>query len=154
MADIPDPGRTTEPAPAPAQELAMTRIEPGGDRDQHERGERGDRRSFTAGVTAVRRGATAARRRAFGIAATSVSAVTTVVVVILAVHIVFVAFEANTANGLVRWFGDRATELCWQFEDVFQPENPKTEVAVNYGLAAAVYLIAGRLLTALIRRRS
>ncbi|TDB83668.1 hypothetical protein E1264_27520 [Actinomadura sp. KC216] len=151
MADIPDSGRTAEPAPAPAQELAMTRIEPGDDRDHHERRER---RPFTDGATAVRRSATAARRRAFGIVATSVSAVTTVVVVIMAVHILFVAFEANTANGIVRWFGDRATELCWQFEDVFQPENPKTEVAVNYGLAAAVYLIAGRLLTTLIRRRA
>ncbi|TDD26728.1 hypothetical protein E1287_35975 [Actinomadura sp. KC06] len=133
----PDPGRTT--APTPAQEHAMTRIDPGDARDERER------RSFSSG-------AAAARRRAAGIAATAVSAVTTVVVVVLAVHITFVAFEANTANDLVRWFGDRATDLCWQFKDVFQPENPKAEVAVNYGLAALVYLIAGRLLIGLIRR--
>ncbi|MFI0373679.1 hypothetical protein ACH35V_37965 [Actinomadura sp. 1N219] len=135
----PDPGRTTAPAPASAQEHSMTRIDPGDGRDQRER------RSFSSG-------AAAARRRAVGIAATAVSAVTTVVVLILAVHITFVAFEANTANDLVRWFGDRATDLCWQFKDVFQPENPKAEVAVNYGLAALVYLIAGRLLIGLIRR--
>ncbi|MCP9969993.1 hypothetical protein LUX57_36395 [Actinomadura madurae] len=73
-------------------------------------------------------------------------------VAILAVHIVFVAFEANTANDLVRWFGDRATDLCWQFKDVFQPENRKTEVAVNYGLAALVYLVVGRILVNLARR--
>ncbi|TMQ90668.1 hypothetical protein ETD83_34485 [Actinomadura soli] len=135
MADNPDPGWTAEPMPP--REHPATRVEPGDDQRE--------RRSFSAG-------ATAARRRAAGIAATAVSAVTTVVVLIMAVHILFVAFEANTANDLVRWFGDRATELCWQFKDVFQPENPKAEVAVNYGLAAVVYLVAGRLLTSLIRR--
>lgn len=97
-------------------------------------------------------GAAAARRRAAGLLATAISLVTTIVVAILAVHIVFVAFEANTANDLVRWFGDRATDLCWQFKDVFQPENHKTEIAVNYGLAALVYLVIGRILVNLVRR--
>ncbi|TDC85483.1 hypothetical protein E1285_25105 [Actinomadura sp. 7K507] len=77
---------------------------------------------------------------------------TTVIVLILAVHIVFVAFEANTGNDLVRWFGDRATDLSWQFRDVFQPDDHKVAVAVNYGLAALVYLVIGRILTGLIRR--
>ncbi|TDC48020.1 hypothetical protein E1281_25380 [Actinomadura sp. KC345] len=81
-----------------------------------------------------------------------VSAVTTVIVLILAVHIVFVAFEANTGNDLVRWFGERATDLSWQFKDVFQPDDLKVAVAVNYGLAALVYLVAGRILVGLIRR--
>ncbi|MFG2085858.1 MULTISPECIES: hypothetical protein [unclassified Spirillospora] len=118
----------------------MTRIEPGGDH----RAPRA-RRSFTAG-------AAAARRRAVTIAATVVSVITTVIVLILAVHIVFVAFEANTANDLVRWFGDRATDLSWQFKDIFQPEDHKVEVAVNYGLAALVYLVMGRILAGLIHR--
>lgn len=102
-------------------------------------------RSFAAGAAAV-------RRRAAGVAATVVSVLTTVVVLILAVHIVFVAFEANTANGIVNWFGERAGDLSWQFKDVFQPADPKVEVAVNYGLAALVYLVAGRILVGLIRR--
>ncbi|MDL4772700.1 MULTISPECIES: hypothetical protein [Thermomonosporaceae] len=97
-------------------------------------------------------GAAAARRRAARVLATAVSVVTTVVVLVLAVHIVFVAFEANTANDLVRWTGDRATDLAWQFKDVFQPRDHKVEVAVNHGLAAVVYLVAGRILVGLIRR--
>lgn len=142
MADNPDrpldqdPGGTT----GPAQEHTMTRTEPGGDH----RAPR-ERRSFTARTAA-------ARRRAVGMLVTAVSIATTLVVLVLAVHIVFVAFEANTANDLVRWFGDRATDLCWQFKDVFQPEDHKVEVAVNYGLAALVYLVIGRILVNLIRR--
>ncbi|MFA1543423.1 hypothetical protein [Actinomadura monticuli] len=138
MADESDrPPAGQEPPP---QEHIMTRTEPGGEH----RAPRA-RRSLTDR-------AAGARRRAVGAVATAISVVTTVVVVILAVHIVFVAFDANTANDLVRWFGDRATDLCWQFKDVFQPESPKTEVAVNYGLAALVYLVAGRILVGLVRR--
>ncbi len=137
MADNPD--RPSEQS-APTQEHAMTRTEPGGEH----RAPR-PRRPWTAR-------AAGARRRAVGALATVISVVTTVVVLILAVHIVFVAFEANTANDLVRWFGDRATDLCWQFKDVFQPASHKTEVAVNYGLAALVYLVIGRIIVGLVRR--
>jgi hypothetical protein len=118
----------------------MTRTEPGGDHRAPR--VRRSLRDRTAG----------ARRRTAGAIATAISVVTTLVVLILAVHIVFVAFEANTANDLVRWFGDRATDLCWQFKDVFQPADHKTEVAVNYGLAALVYLVIGRVLVGLVRR--
>ncbi|MFG2006505.1 hypothetical protein ACGFNU_45900 [Spirillospora sp. NPDC048911] len=93
-----------------------------------------------------------ARRRAVNVVAWLISLVTTVVVLILAVHIVFVAFEANTANDLVNTVGDWADDLAWQFKDVFQPDDHKVEVAVNYGLAALVYLIVGRILTSLVRR--
>lgn len=149
MADNPDrPVDQAPPAAEPAQEAdpartqehGMTRTEPGGDHRAPR--VRRSLRDRTAG----------ARRRTAGAIATAVSVVTTLVVLILAVHIVFVAFEANTANDLVRWFGDRATDLCWQFKDVFQPADHKTEVAVNYGLAALVYLVIGRALVGLVRR--
>ncbi|MCP2337128.1 hypothetical protein [Actinomadura rupiterrae] len=97
-------------------------------------------------------GVAAARRRAVGWLVTLISIVTTVVVVILAVHIVFVAFDANTGNALVHRIGSWAGHLAWQFKDVFQPKNHKAEIAVNYGLAALVYLVVGRILVALVRR--
>jgi hypothetical protein len=124
-------------APTATGGHTTTRTEPGG----------GDHRA-----PRTRRSFTAARRRTADVLATVVSVITTVVVLILAAHIVFVAFEANTANGIVDWFGDRATDLSWQFKDIFQPDDPKLETAVNYGLAALVYLAIGRLLTALTRR--
>ncbi|WP_396450602.1 hypothetical protein [Actinomadura sp.] len=122
------------------QEHAMTRTEPGGEH----RAPR-TRPSFAAR-------AAGARRRAVGALATAISVATTAVVAILAVHIVFVAFEANTANDIVHWFGDRATDLCWQFRDVFQPANHKADIAVNYGLAALVYLVVGRIIVGIVRR--
>ncbi|MBW8485709.1 hypothetical protein [Actinomadura parmotrematis] len=94
----------------------------------------------------------AARASAVRVLAGAVSAITTVVVAILAVHIVFTVFEANTGNGIVSWFADWADRLAWQFKDVFEPADAKLRVAVNYGLAAVAYLVAGRLLVALIRR--
>ncbi|WP_157429983.1 hypothetical protein [Actinomadura oligospora] len=94
----------------------------------------------------------AARQRAVAWIVTLISIVTTVVVLILAVHIVFVAFDANTGNALVHRISGWADDLAWQFRDVFQPENHKAEVAVNYGLAAVVYLVIGRILVALVRR--
>ncbi|GGV32608.1 hypothetical protein GCM10010182_65490 [Actinomadura cremea] len=92
------------------------------------------------------------RTRAAGAVATVISVVTTIVVAILAVHIVFVVFEANTGNDIVHWFADRARDLAWRFEDVFRPDDEKTAVAINYGLAALVYLVIGRVLAALVRR--
>ena len=80
------------------------------------------------------------------------SLVTTVVVAVLAVHIVFAVFEANGSNTIVTTFRDWADGLAWQFKDVFTPHDPKVAVLVNYGLAALVYLIAGRIVVGLIRR--
>ncbi|RMI33920.1 hypothetical protein EBO15_41055 [Actinomadura harenae] len=77
---------------------------------------------------------------------------TAVVVLILVVYIVFVAFDANTGNTLVHRISGWADDLAWQFKDVFQPRNHKIEVTVNYGLAAVVYLVIGRILVALVRR--
>ncbi|MFC6882753.1 hypothetical protein [Actinomadura yumaensis] len=128
------------------QENAMsgTRIDPGGETGRTHR---------RAPLRRPRPPAAAqARARAVSLLAGVISVITTIVVLVLAAHIVFVAFEANTSNDLVTWIGDRATDLAWQFKDVFQPDDRKVEVAVNYGLAAVVYLAIGRVLVALVRR--
>ncbi|GLW63882.1 hypothetical protein Arub01_21260 [Actinomadura rubrobrunea] len=97
-------------------------------------------------------GVRAVRRRAASLLAGLVSLFTTAAVLVLAVHIVFVAFEANTGNALVRRVAGWAHDLAWQFKDVFQPADPKVEVAVNYGLAALAYLLVGRIAVGLVRR--
>jgi hypothetical protein len=84
--------------------------------------------------------------------ATAVVIVAVAVAIILAVHVVFVVFEANGANGIVKTINSWAGSLAWNFKDIFTPENPKTSELVNYGLAAVIYLVAGRVLAALIRR--
>ncbi|WP_225992459.1 hypothetical protein [Actinomadura montaniterrae] len=134
----PDPGRT-EPAGTDTtgrHAMTGTRIDPGDHRS---------RRPLAAS-------AAAARKRTVDLIAAVISVVTTIVVLILAVHILFVVFEANTGNDIVHWFGARADELAWQFKDVFQPDNAKVDVAVNYGLAALVYLVVGRIIVSVVRR--
>jgi hypothetical protein len=84
--------------------------------------------------------------------ATAVVIVAATVAIILAVHVVFVVFEANGANGIVKTINSWADTLAWNFKDIFTPTDPKAAALVNYGLAAAIYLIAGRVLAALIRR--
>ncbi|GLZ16216.1 hypothetical protein Acsp04_64510 [Actinomadura sp. NBRC 104425] len=117
-------------------------------------GRSGGRAGATPGRHARLSGDTAraARKRVVSALAGAVSLATTAVVLVLAVHIVFVAFEANTGNELVRRVAGWAHDLAWQFKDVFQPANPKIAVAVNYGLAALVYLLVGRLAVGLVRR--
>jgi hypothetical protein len=84
--------------------------------------------------------------------ATAVVIVAAAVAIILAVHVVFVVFEANGANGIVKTINSWADFFAWNFKDIFTPTDPKAAALVNYGLAAAVYLIVGRVLAALIRR--
>jgi hypothetical protein len=91
-------------------------------------------------------------KRGIDAIATAVVIAAVVVAIILAVHVVFVVFEANGANSLVTTINDWADTLAWKFKDVFTPENPKAAAFVNYGLAAVIYLIAGRLVAGLVRR--
>src|ERR671914_949450 len=84
--------------------------------------------------------------------ATAVVLVAATVAVILAVHVVFVVFEANGAHRIVKTINSWAGTLAWNFKDIFTPADPKAAAFVNYGLAAAIYLIAGRVLAAMIRR--
>ena len=91
-------------------------------------------------------------RRVRDAIANAVVIVAVAAAIILAVHVVFVVFEANGANGIVKTINDWAETLAWKFKDVFTPANPKTAALVNYGLAAAIYLIVGRIVSGLIRK--
>jgi len=71
---------------------------------------------------------------------------TAVVVVILAVGIVFKDLNANAANTIVRSFERFAGDLAGPFNQMFRPKNAKVGLSVNWGIAAAVYLAAGRIL--------
>jgi hypothetical protein len=68
------------------------------------------------------------------------------------------ALEANQRNGLVQLVRDLADDVDLGFFDLdnpvkgFQGENSTVKTALfNYGLAAVVYLVAGRFLERIIR---
>jgi hypothetical protein len=91
-------------------------------------------------------------RRASDIAAELVGIVATIICVLLALHIAFVVFSANGDNTIVRAVNNWADRFAWRFHDIFVPKDERVGVLVNYGLAAFVYLIAGRVAAGLIRR--
>jgi len=69
-----------------------------------------------------------------------------VAAIVIILHIVLVLFEANPGNSFVDFIGDAASTLAWFFKDLFNVDDAKLEVVVNYGLAAAVYIALGRVL--------
>jgi hypothetical protein len=76
------------------------------------------------------------------------------VVAIVVAGIALVVFEANRGNDIVDWIIGAAEFLVQPFDTVFDLDKRKTEVAVNWGLAALIYAIAGTLIARLIRRLS
>jgi hypothetical protein len=78
--------------------------------------------------------------------------ITSIVVAVIVAGILLVVLEANMSNSIVSNINDAARWLVGPFENVFSLSNPKTEVAVNWGLAAVVYSIVGGVIASLLAR--
>ena len=91
-------------------------------------------------------------RRGLWVLARIVSIVTAVVVALIVIGILLVVLKANKDNQVVKWLLDAAKFLVGPFKDVFKPHDAKLKVAVNYGLAAAIYAIVGGFIAKLLRR--
>jgi hypothetical protein len=98
------------------------------------------------------RGRGAARRGLWGVARV-VRLVTSVVVGLLLVAILLVVLEANRDNAIVEALLDAGAWLAEPFDNVFSMDSRKERIAVNYGLAALVYAIAGGLIVRMLRSR-
>ncbi|HLM25883.1 MAG TPA: hypothetical protein VK304_02835 [Thermoleophilaceae bacterium] len=91
-------------------------------------------------------------RRGGHLLARLVMLITWLVVAVIVIAILLVVLGANESNTIVQAVQDAAKFLVGPFETIFSFSNHKTEVAVNYGLAAAVYFIVGSLIARLLRR--
>ncbi|GAA2787756.1 hypothetical protein [Saccharopolyspora taberi] len=78
--------------------------------------------------------------------------VTGAVVTVFVLHILFVVFDANQGNEFVSFVYGLAQVLVLGLGDVFTPDDALLGVILNYGLAALVYLVVGRVITKAIRR--
>lgn len=96
--------------------------------------------------------ARASVRRVCESAASLVAFIAMISCVLLSLHITFTVFSANNDNSIVQGVNGLADHLAWRFRDMFVPKDNRVRVTVNYGIAAAVYLIAGRIAAGLIRR--
>jgi len=92
-----------------------------------------------------------ARRGAWGLARI-ITAIAGLVAGAIVLGIVLVLLEANRSNGLVELVLDVARFLAGPFKDMFDLDDRKVEVAVNWGIAAAVYLIVASVIAKLLRR--
>jgi hypothetical protein len=81
-----------------------------------------------------------------------VTLITSIVVGLIVVGIVLVLLEANPGNTIVGWLLDAAAWLAEPFDNVFSLDGRKERIAVNYGLAAVLYAVAGGLIARLLRR--
>src|SRR5213082_1657956 len=75
-----------------------------------------------------------------------------IVALVIVVAIVLRVASANGSNAIVRDIHDAGRALVGPFKNVFSIKNPKAAIAVNWGLAALVYLIVGGFIAGLIAR--
>jgi hypothetical protein len=76
--------------------------------------------------------------------------VVSVVVLIIVAGILLVILRANPTNTIVSDVHGWAHSLAGPFDGMFSFNNARTAVAVNWGIAALVYLIVGELIARLI----
>jgi hypothetical protein len=77
----------------------------------------------------------------------------TAVALILLAGIVLVLLKANRTNDIVEAVRDAADWLAGPFNGMFELDNRRTSVAINWGVAALVYYAASRVLAGFVSRR-
>jgi hypothetical protein len=102
--------------------------------------------------TGKRRGGLVAAYGALGFLGRVIDIAVAVVAVSIALGVLLVVLEANPSNDIVKLIHDAAAWLVGPFKDFFTIDDPKLEIAVNWGLAVVVYVVVGRLVAGLLRR--
>ena len=87
-----------------------------------------------------------------GVIAKIVRIITWILVAVIVLAIVFAVLEANRRNVIVSGVTDVAKSLVGPFDRLFTLHDPKLRIAVNWGIAALVYLLVGLLIAGLIAR--
>jgi lysylphosphatidylglycerol synthetase-like protein (DUF2156 family) len=77
----------------------------------------------------------------------------TAVTLVLLAGIALVLLKANNGNDIVHAVRSAANFLAGPFNGMFELDNPRTSIAINWGIAAAIYYAAARVLAGFISRR-
>jgi hypothetical protein len=109
-------------------------------------------RIATAHPATLGRAASTGARRLLRAAAALVSVATGLVVLVIVIGIGFVVLKANPHNSVVHAIRDVGSWLTQPFHHMFTPRGHSQRIAVNWGLAAVVYLIGGNVIARLLRR--
>jgi uncharacterized protein involved in cysteine biosynthesis len=81
-----------------------------------------------------------------------IALVLSIVVLIVVAGILLVVLKANQANSIVSEVHSWAHWLAGPFDGMFSFHSANTAIAVNWGIAAVVYLIVGGLIVRLLGR--
>ena len=81
-----------------------------------------------------------------------VRALAGLIALIIVVAIVLFVLGANQSNAVVSAIHDAGAWLVGPFKNLFSIHKPKLAMAVNWGLAALVYLIVGHFIASLLVR--
>jgi hypothetical protein len=113
-----------------------------------------DGRPFRVSRRQRRRDGTGASGLAMGggLIARVVHLVVSVIVLILVAGILLILLKANPGNSIVSTVHDWASSLAGPFDGMFSFHNAQVAIAVNWGIAAVVYLLIGGLITQLLSR--
>jgi len=84
--------------------------------------------------------------------ARAVQLVVSVVVLIIVAGILLVVLKANPSNSIVSEVHDWARWLAGPFDRIFSFHSANVTIAVDWGIAAIVYLFVGGLIARLIGR--
>jgi hypothetical protein len=79
--------------------------------------------------------------------------ITSAIALILVLAIVLTLLGADRSNDLVQFLRDAARVLSGPFDGLFRLDSNKVEKAVNWGIAAVVWIALGRLVARLLLRR-
>lgn len=90
---------------------------------------------------------------AAGLLARVVRIVVGIVALIIVAGILLFVLKANSTNSVVSAVHDTAHTLVGPFDDMFSFHSANVAIAVNWGIAALVYLVLGGLLARLIGGR-
>jgi hypothetical protein len=79
-----------------------------------------------------------------------ISLIASIVALILVAGILLVVLKANQSNQVVSAITDAARWLAGPFDGMFSMSKHRVEVAVNWGIAAVVWFLVGRLLARIV----
>jgi hypothetical protein len=87
-----------------------------------------------------------------GLLARVIHLIVSIVVLIIVAGILLVVLKANPTNSIVSQVHDWARSLAGPFDGIFSFHNANVTIAVNWGIAAVVYLFVGGLIARLLSR--
>jgi hypothetical protein len=82
----------------------------------------------------------------------TIQVLTALISLVFVLHVVFVIAHANQNNGFVAFTYGTAKFFVLGLGDVFTPNDATIGVILNYCLAAAIYLFAGRIIARALKR--